>query len=195
MGEDNTKYGEYIRWAKNHPILSRLLFGSVFVRAAMGFVVLGIAFVISVRSCGTDNETAEPESGSEADAQEHQEVIDTERSEFSLAGYEDSALIAAVEEMTGYEYDRRSPLNRIQITYTGSLVTIEETGLCYYTGGCLKVLVNERECTTFKSLRIEPTLRGGNPRDALLASLLEEARMVATRNAHVVASGVKDCLQ
>ena len=195
MGTDNTRYDQYLRKAKNHPILSRLLFGSIVARAVIGFVVLLGAFVITVRSCGTVNETTEPESGDETDIMEHQGAIDSERPEFSLVGFEDSALISAVEEMTGYEYDRRSPLNRIQITYTGSLVTIEETGLCYYPGGILKVLVDQRECTTFKSLRIEPTFRGGNPRDALLESLLEEAHMLASGNAYVVASGVKDCLE
>lgn len=194
MGEDNIKqkptlFDRLILWAKNHPIIAPLMFVGVVV-IAIGTVLAAVtAISVAYRSCNPPPPPPSPGDTTQNSDPPQEQV-------FTLIGFSDDALVAAIERETGYKYSKSSRNNRIKFTYTGRLIKGERGQGSYYTGGAVRVLVDERECTTFTDLRINSTPKiGGNPDEVLEKFLSNRPCELAAKNAAVVASGVKHCLK
>ena len=114
---------------------------------------------------------------------------------FTLHGFTDDSLVAAIERETGYKHSRNSQNNRIEVTYSGSLTKIEETDMFYYEGGNVKIVIDEHECAFLSGIRIDPSLKAGTPYDALHTWLTDKALSFASRNPTLIAKMVKECLQ
>lgn len=195
MGDDKTKFGEYIRWAKDHRIISFLMFAGAVVIAIAAVVTAVIPAINAIRSWGSD-EASDPTSVSVQIADTARDSITEPKGlTFTLHGFTDDSLVAAIERETGYKHSRNSQNNRIEITYSGSLTEIDETDMFYYEGGNLKIVIDEHECAVLSSIRIDPSLRSGNRYNALHAWLIDKAQSLASDNATQIAERAKECLQ
>lgn len=193
MGDDKTKFGEYIRWAKDHRIISFLMFAGAVVIAIAAVVTAVIPAINAIRSCASP-ETTTPAISETAEDKSTDSTREQLSQVFALVGFTDDSLIAAIERETGYVYFGNSQNHRIEITYSGNLTEINETNLFYYEGGNLRIVIDENECAVLGGIRIDPSLRAGNPYNALHSWLTDKALSLASRNPTLIAKTVKECL-
>lgn len=106
----------------------------------------------------------------------------------------DSPLVSSLETELGWVFSAHNPTVSIEIGHTGSLETNPSTGLCYFTGGVLKVDVQRVTCYKFGDMFLHSTLRAGNNCGRVVERLDEQVRQHTQRNASEIAARITDCV-
>jgi len=118
-----------------------------------------------------------------------------EKKRFSLYP-ENEFLINYIEKETGLKYSRNTFDYKIEISKSGeTILTNENKSLYKYSGGNIKLILNENDCYTFEDLVIPESMNLGNPLQPLNNSLDNKIKNLIKSNRDKIGIEIINCLK